>query len=528
MAVATSEQAMTERATTLLRELVRERRLTIREAMAVLQARADELDEPGYALSERQFRRWMAGDVTSLANARAANVRVVEDEFGWPIEALLGTDNRPELPAPSPPALSGRTLQTEQLVGWVATHSEVSFSEAYSSVARGADRIDGVPALTQAASAHVASRVDRLRVTDALGAYYGGDPRFYAATVGDHVVSTSLVVQPGWTGLAIPLGGGAERFERSQARTPRPIRLNRRQAGAALERLASVEATGTVLVNNPVFDLNAINIDGGRIAGELGAAEFAAYALTADLLEGELQSVLAQSTRNLRHASTPLRDGWLPTIEHALDIRSRLCTGGPVCLVAISEGDHYRLLVQERSPQVLNGTGMLSVIPKAFHQPLSDMPGDVALSATIERELEEELFGRPDVEQLGAGGGRRVAPLHPERASGPMRWLHDHPDAWRMECTSFGINMVSGNYEFACLVAVHDPEWWQRFGHLLEANWEADRMHSVSSLDADALTQLVDDPRWSNEGLFAFVEGLRRLAEIDPNGVSPAMAGSRS
>jgi hypothetical protein len=23
------------------------------------------------------------------------------------------------------------------------------------------------------------------------------------------------------------------------------------------------------------------------------------------------------------------------------------------------------------------------------------------------------------------------------------------------------------------------------------------------------------DPRWSNEGLFAFVEGLRRLAELD-------------
>ena len=523
MAVAT-----TERATTLLKALVRERRLTVREAMAVLQARADQLCEPGYALSERQFRRWMTGDVTSLANARAANVRVVEDEFGWPIDALLATDDRPGLRAPLPPAFSRRTLRTEQLVGWVTTHSEVSFSEAYSSVARDADRIDGVPPLTQAASARVAGQVDRLRVTDALRSYYGDDPRFYAASVGDQVVPTSLVVQPGWTGLAAPLGGGAERFEHSQARTSRPIRLDRRQAGAALERLARVEATGTVLVNNPVFDLNAIGVNGGRIAGELGVAEFAAYALTADLLEGELQSVLAQGTRNLRHGSTPLRDGWLPTIEHALDIRSRLCTGGPVCLVAISEGDHYRLLVQERSPQVLNGTGMLSVIPKAFHQPLSDMPGDVALSATIERELEEELFGRPDVEQLSTDSARRVAPLHPERASEPMRWLHDHPDAWRMECTGFGINMVSGNYEFACLVAVHDPEWWQGFGHLLEANWEADRMHSISSLDSDGISELIGDPRWSNEGLFAFVEGLRRLAEIDPHGVSPAMAGSRS
>jgi hypothetical protein len=26
---------------------------------------------------------------------------------------------------------------------------------------------------------------------------------------------------------------------------------------------------------------------------------------------------------------------------------------------------------------------------------------------------------------------------------------------------------------------------------------------------------LILDPRWSNEGLFAFLEGLRRLAELD-------------
>ena len=83
-----------------------------------------------------------------------------------------------------------------------------------------------------------------------------------------------------------------------------------------------------------------------------------------------------------------------------------------------------------------------------------------------------------------------------------------------MECTGFGINMVSGNYEFSCLVAIHDPTWWSSYAHLLEANWEARRLHRYSSLDTDGIYHLIADPRWSNEGLFAFIEGLRRLSEL--------------
>ena len=74
--------------------------------------------------------------------------------------------------------------------------------------------------------------------------------------------------------------------------------------------------------------------------------------------------------------------------------------------------------------------------------------------------------------------------------------------------------MVTGTYEFACLVAVHDPTWWTSYGHLLEANWETKRLRRYSSLDGAGIEQLVSDPSWSNEGLFAFIEGLRRLRRI--------------
>jgi hypothetical protein len=90
-----------------------------------------------------------------------------------------------------------------------------------------------------------------------------------------------------------------------------------------------------------------------------------------------------------------------------------------------------------------------------------------------------------------------------------------HSDAYRIECVGFGINLLSGNYEFACLVVIDDEEWWERFGGQLQANWEVERIRLYSSRDTASLRDLLRDPQWSNEGLFAFSEGLRRLAELD-------------
>jgi hypothetical protein len=40
------------------------------------------------------------------------------------------------------------------------------------------------------------------------------------------------------------------------------------------------------------------------------------------------------------------------------------------------------------------------------------------------------------------------------------------------------------------------------------------RLKTSTCLDRDAVTALILDPAWSNEGLFALLQGLRRLAEI--------------
>ena len=48
----------------------------------------------------------------------------------------------------------------------------------------------------------------------------------------------------------------------------------------------------------------------------------------------------------------------------------------------------------------------------------------------------------------------------------------------------------------------------------IEGNWEMEGLHRYSSLDRELLSGLVHDPAWSNEGLFAFLQSLRRLGEI--------------
>jgi hypothetical protein len=128
--------------------------------------------------------------------------------------------------------------------------------------------------------------------------------------------------------------------------------------------------------------------------------------------------------------------------------------------------------------------------------------------------MEEELFGREDIDNT-VTPQHAADPMHPARLSEPMRWLLvENPGALRIECTGFGLNLVSGNYEFACLIVVDSDEFWSRYGGQVEANWEASALRQYSSLDGNSLVALASDDAWSNEGLFALMQGLRRLKQI--------------
>jgi hypothetical protein len=277
---------------------------------------------------------------------------------------------------------------------------------------------------------------------------------------------------------------------------------------------------GTRFVDMPLYRLTGISIREGEIGGTLGMTPFASYALTLDLLEGELADALAAGIPPAP-GSLPLRDRYLPDRASVLGVAGRLCAGGALALCAFARpADPYRgpadyaLLVQERSGNVVNATRQLAVIPKGFHQPLTDFRGDAKIAATLRREMEEELLGREDIDNTVCEQ-HAADPLHPARLSAPMRWLlTENPAAFRMECTGFGLNLVSGNFEFACLIVIESDEFWSRFGGQIEASWESSSLRQYSSLDDGSLAALASDSGWSNEGLFAFLQGLRRLSQV--------------
>jgi hypothetical protein len=370
------------------------------------------------------------------------------------------------------------------------------------------------------------------RIAQALGDYYGsctGGHGRYSARVGEGSaaggITTSILTCPDWLDLDCPLTHGHDRLTPGGRVAGAQPPLDGHAAGAAAQRLAETLIAGTQFVDAPLYRLAGIDIARGQIGGSLAVARFGSYALTLDLLEGELADAVAAGTVP-RPGSLPLRDRYLPSLATVLDVGNRLCAGGALALCAIARpaslyrgSADYMLLVQERSGSVINAARQLAVIPKGFHQPVADYRNDARIAATLLREMEEELFGRTDID--GTLGEQHAAdPMHPSRLSGPMRWLlSEEPGTLRTECTGFGLNLVSGNYEFACLIIIDSDEFWTRFGGSIEANWESSALRQYSSLDGHSLAELAADDGWSNEGLFAFIQGLRRLRQLGGNRV---------
>ncbi|PUB24366.1 hypothetical protein C8K30_109115 [Promicromonospora sp. AC04] len=355
----------------------------------------------------------------------------------------------------------------------------------------------------------------------ALGSYYDFRDGWqaYSARTELGTLTTSIVTRPDWLDLALPIGKDLDGLRLDTAPVPRPT-LGVAELDAALRRVAEVERFGTTLVNRDLYRLVELKIGRGGMTGRLALTDFVHYALTLDLLENELIDAVARKPRPVR-GDLPLRDRYLPDLSAVLDVGARLCAGGALALTAIArprtwrhEGD-YLLLIQARSNQVLNGSRRLSVIPKGFHGPLVDIADDAPIGATLAREMEEELFGRTEVDST-IGESRQADPMHLSRLSEPMAWLMERTDeqVWRMECTGFGYNLLTGNYEFASLVVIDDEEWWTRFGGQIEANWESNNLRRYSSRDRILLDTLAHDPAWSTEGLFALLQGFRRLTEI--------------
>jgi hypothetical protein len=411
--------------------------------------------------------------------------------------------------------IRGALGRLDQLAGWEP-------GMARRRVAARLTGLDGRDLLDRASRRR---RIGLRAVADALGKYYRdqaaehGRYGAYCGHDGTEAV-TSVLTCPDWLDLACPLTADHEWLTLANQATRDDVPLDAWATDAAVQRLAETLVAGTRFVDMPLYRLTGISAGKGEIGGSLGITQFASYALTLDLLEGELSDALTVGV-SPEPGLLPLRDRYLPDLASVLSVADRLCAGGALALCAFARpADPYRgpadyvLLVQERSGSVVNAARQLAVIPKGFHQPLTDFRGDARIAATLRREMEEELFGREDIDNT-VNERHAADPMHPARLSAPMRWLlTENPGALRMECTGFGLNLVSGNFEFACLIVVDSDDFWHRFGGEIEASWESSSLRQYSSLDGASLTALARDDAWSNEGLFAFLQGLRRLSQV--------------
>jgi hypothetical protein len=382
--------------------------------------------------------------------------------------------------------------------------------------------------LTQLDRRHLLDRADRRSrigqpaIAAALAAYYRDSAEGYGRygiRYSGGTVTTSVLTHPDWLDLECPLSAGHDQLTFTSAGSDHVAQPGASAAEAAAQRLAETLTAGTRFSESTLYRLTGIDVAQGKIGGTLGLSRFTSYALTLDLLEGELTDALAAGAAT-RPGSLPLRDQYLPDTASVLGVSGRLCAGGALALCAFARpASRYRgpadyvLLVQERSGNVINAARRLAVIPKGFHQPMTDYRSDAKIAATLLREMEEELFGREEMDNTVT---RQSAadPMHESRLSEPMRWLlTENPGALRVESTGFGLNLVSGNYEFASLVVVESDEFWSRYGGRIEANWESSALRQYSSLDSESLAELVTEDTWSNEGLFALAQGLRRLSQ---------------
>ena len=357
----------------------------------------------------------------------------------------------------------------------------------------GVARLEAEPPSLRHGREHNRRHVSRAQLAEAIARYYGVPPSgsmLYRAKVGDRRLTTSILTRREWLDTAVPLGGDAESARFVPPGPDKRPELTSAGLAAAVQRLAGVEVNGTVMVNNPLYQLLDVDVAPGELSATFTTVEFADHALTTELIEGELIAAIGQSRDELPCVMPTSRRSRRPSSSgsgRASAVWSSLLA------IARRRGDvrDYVLFTQERSSTVLNLAGKLATIPKGFHQPTGEPTHEVRPSATVRREFEEELLGRQELEQIEPLPHSHVDLLHDQHLTEPMVWLLDRPDSFRVECTGFGFNLVTGNYEFAGLVVIDDEGWWERFGHLVESNWEAERVNRHSTLDTDGLEALV-------------------------------------
>ncbi len=334
--------------------------------------------------------------------------------------------------------------------------------------------------------------------------------------VNGHVQPTSIVVPTLFPRIQVPLDGKHDAYE--FVSNPGTARVPEAEEAAGL--MDSIERRGLKVWNDPVYSLAEVSFPDNGLRAHFYLDHFYSFRFGIGALEDEVVDALVDADLNVESVGSsilPLRLRYLPTAHSVWDLRSRLCVGGLGVVLALAHGGEFIIPLQKRARNVSDGQNMLSVLPKALHQPMIDPVSEIALSRTMYREIYEELLGGEEAEKTK----RRNRFDWYERADPALEWFGDHKGAYQLECVCFGINLTKGGFEYGILLAIPDEKYWSDFGHKLVTSWEVldERVPLLRTRQAEEVAAMLTKPEWTGESLFTLTHGLKRLKALYPERV---------
>lgn len=172
--------------------------------------------------------------------------------------------------------------------------------------------------------------------------------------------------------------------------------------------------------------------------------------------------------------------------------------------------------MHRRSLHVADGRGLLTVVPKAIHQPgVGNHDPEREPYWTLLREIFEEVFSGTEAER------------NPEirdhewflKECKAVKLIHERQHGSRVCVTGFAIDSLKGSLHISHLVVVADEEYWKRYSELSPMWEQRGEFEWLSTRDSARIAELVSKESWTTDGLFSFVEGLFALKKVFPDKV---------
>lgn len=343
----------------------------------------------------------------------------------------------------------------------------------------------------------------------------------YVVNIAGAEVASSLATRADWVGRRVPLRSANERC----VLVPKPPDMVIPEVNDTASILAEIESRGVRIWNAPIFRFLNTHIDGSILDASFCIDEFFRYRFTNGALHDELMRAIVDAEFSLdsifkrEKALLPLRRRYLPPNSSLKDFDRRICSSGVNVLTAFARPRPYEdfgIILQRRGPSVATRPWVLSLLPGGHHQPTLEPESEVAISRTIMRELFEEVFGGEEVEK----GASRLQVDWYEHVSGPMSWLHENRDVFDLVMTGLGVSLLSGSVTFSAVLAVHDENFWKRYSHEMQMNWEAsDDLYPVLSTQDPKLEEILRRRDWMDYSFHSVIEGMILLKEVAPERV---------